>query len=70
MAKVTITIEDAPGGKVKVVAEPNFETMMQKHVSGNGLTAAQGYALAALNSIRMAAKSQSNNLKVIIPRLR
>lgn len=58
MAKVTITIEDlpGPGNKVKIVAEPNFETMMKMDISGNILTSAHGYAVLALNSIRSAAK--------------
>lgn len=52
MALVTITIEDTPDGRVRVVATPNFETMMQMNASGHSLTSAHGYALKALNAIR------------------
>lgn len=70
MAKITITIEDTivEGRKgVKVESTPNFETMMMIHTSGAGLTAAHGYAFAALNRIRQASKD--NRMKIIIPRL-
>jgi hypothetical protein len=69
MARVVITIEDQPNGTVKVVAEPNFATMAQMTASGHELTSAHGYALRALNSIREAAKEQSNTLGIIIPRI-
>lgn len=70
MAKVTITIEDLPTGGVKVVSDPNFETIMKLHISGHALTAAHGYALAALNEIRAKGKEPGNQLKVLIPRVR
>lgn len=67
MAKVTITFEDQPDGKVKVVCEPSFEQMMQFLVSGSELTASQGYAVNALNSVRQAAQTQKDKLAVTIP---
>lgn len=69
MALVTITIEDQPDGTVKVVATPNFATMAQMDASGHSLTSAHGYAMRALNSIREAAREQSNTLGIIIPRI-
>lgn len=68
MAKITITIEDADDGKVKVVCEPNFETMMMMQVSGNGLTSAHGYAFQALNAIREESKRQGPT-RIMIPRI-
>jgi hypothetical protein len=68
MAKITITIEDLPNGAVKVAAEPTFETMMKMHLSGDGLTAAHGYAFNAINEIRRTSK-QSQIMKVRIPRI-
>lgn len=71
MAKITITIEDLTlTGGVKVVSEPNFETMMKGHLSGHELTAAHGYALAALNLIRTKSKEMKHQMKVLIPRLK
>lgn len=69
MARITITLEDLGNGGVKVISNPNFETIMKLHLSGHDLTAAHGYALAALNQIRMKAKEQTNEMKVFIPRL-
>lgn len=69
MAKVTITIEDSLDGKggVKVVADPNFETIMAMDMSGSKLTAAHGYTICALNAIRQAAKMQDDQIKAKIP---
>jgi hypothetical protein len=66
MAKVTFTIEDIPGGKVKVVMTPSAETLLQKIASHGpeALTAAEGYSFTAVNAIRTASKRQSN---IIIP---
>lgn len=70
MAKIVITIEDNAAGGVKVVCDPNFETMMQRHISGHQLTSAHGYALAALNSIRQKSKENGSQMKIILPRRR
>ena len=51
LAKVTFTIEDTPDGRVKTIANPTFETMAMKINSGEDLTPAQGYAVAAINRI-------------------
>jgi hypothetical protein len=62
MAKVTITIEDTFDGKVKVISNPNFETMAKMDLSGDNLTAAHGYALLALNEIRKESKKREPTL--------
>lgn len=67
MARVVITIEDIDG-KVKVVAEPNFETMLKMEVSGAGMTSAHGYAITALNAIRRESKKLEPTM-IKIPRL-
>lgn len=69
MAKIVITIEDNQQGGVKVVSNPNFETMMNMVQSGESLTSAHGYALHALNSIRRESKSQESRTKIIVPRI-
>lgn len=69
MAKITLTIEDLPGNKVKVVSDPNFETMMKMHVSGTPLTSAHGYALTAINAIRGESKKRAPT-GIIIPKIR
>lgn len=69
MAKITLTFEDNPEGGVKVVAEPSFETLMKKMASGHDLTAADGYAISALNTVRKISESNSPN-KILIPKVR
>ena len=69
MAKVTITFEDSPNDKVKIVSDPSFETMAKMEISGNGLSSAHGYALTAINSIRAASKKQDNSLIVELPKI-
>jgi len=69
MAKIVITVEDQPDGNVKVVATPNFETMMQMNASGAAkLTSAHGYALRALNAIIEGSKEKGPS-QIIIPKL-
>lgn len=55
MSMVTITIEDIPQSRVKVVSTPSFELMMKK-TKFDALTSAEGYAITALNAIRAASK--------------
>lgn len=69
MAKVTITIEDLPNGRVKAVAEPNYEFLMKVTVNSEDLSPAQAYGVVALNAIRDASKGK-NPLKIIIPNVR
>lgn len=67
MARIVITIEDLPNDKVKIEANPNFETMMAMDLSGQTLTSAHGYAFSALNHVRKIA--QQNSIIREIPRL-
>ncbi len=69
MAHVTITIEDMPGNKVKVVATPTIEAMVKMNVSGEPMTSAHGYAFLALNAIRQESKKQGPT-QILIPRSR
>lgn len=68
MAKITITIEDFPGDKVKVVSDPSFENMVKLAHNGSLLTAAHGYAFLALNAIRSESKKRDSKLNIILPR--
>ena len=68
MAKITLTIEDTPDGKVKIVSDPTTETMIKMTQSGDGLTSAHGYAFRMLRE----AREESKRLKpttILIPRL-
>ena len=53
MAVVTITIKDLPNGMVHCQSSPTFAEMMEER-DRKGITAAEGYALLALNSVRNA----------------
>lgn len=64
MAKILIEIEDLPDNKVRVVATPNFDTMMRIVASGNEITSAHGYALAAMRAIRECSKDKTITLQV------
>jgi hypothetical protein len=69
--KITITIEQVPGGAVKVVSDPSFETMARMELSGEGLSSANAYALIAINAIRKASKqadAEKRGLIVEIPK--
>lgn len=68
MSKVTMTIEDLPGGGVKIVCEPSFEQMMMKGNQAGNFTSAEGYAIFALNQLRAESKKQSPT-RLIIPKL-
>jgi hypothetical protein len=67
MAKVTFTIEDIEGGKVRIEATPNFQTIAMMAKSGHELTAAHGYALRMIRAVNEAAK-ESGSMKIILPR--
>jgi hypothetical protein len=68
MARINILIEDTFDGKVKVVATPNFETMVKMDISGEMLTSAHGYDFKALNAIRAESKALAPT-KILIPKL-
>lgn len=69
MAKVTITIEDMPNGKIQIISTPNFMQMVKLTENGIGLTDAEGYAVALLNHARKISKSQTPDNKIYIPRI-
>lgn len=69
MAKITITIEDLPNGKVKVVADPSFETMASMIVSGENMTSAHGYAMTCIKAVRQESKSKDPQTIIQLPRL-
>lgn len=64
--KITISIEDQPLGKVKIVSNPSFKEMVDKEISGNGLTSAQGYAIALLNFARKISQDNVPNKEIPI----
>jgi hypothetical protein len=69
MAKVTISIEDLPNGKVRAVSTPSFEQLIKGEIAGSDLTSAQGYALKAMNAIREVSKSNEPTNKILIPKI-
>jgi hypothetical protein len=69
MAKVTVTFEDLPNGKVKVVSDPSVETFFKIDISGHALTSAQGYALSAINHIHKASKDKDTSLNIKMPKV-
>jgi len=68
MSKITITIEDSPGGMVKTVVDPSCETLIQKHASGHELTSAEAYALFVTRALREESKRQGPT-RILIPRV-
>lgn len=68
--KVTITIEDK-GSSVKVVMTPNAETLLNKIASHGpqSLSAAEAYAMAAVNRIRELSKNAGGRIIVAVPRI-
>lgn len=68
MAKVTITIEDLPVSGVSVTVDPTCETLIQKQVSGHGMSSAEAYALFAARQLREESKRQGPS-KIYIPRI-
>lgn len=70
--KCTITIEDKPDGKVSVVADPTFETIMKMRVSGEDVTPACDYMTAALLRIHQLGKAKpgTKESKIILPKVK
>lgn len=68
MAKVTITIEDLPNGKVRTISNPSFE-IMARMAKSEALTSAHGYAITALKAVQEASHQQGS-LIVKIPKLK
>ena len=69
MARIVITIEDKPGNKVSITADPSMEQMFSMDRSGHDLTSAHGYAFRMLNEARRVSK-EMNPTKILIPRVR
>lgn len=70
--KVTITIEDLPGDKVKITCDPTGETLIKMIQSGEEATSAHGYALNLLNTARKISKDsdKSGLLKIAMPKVK
>lgn len=68
MAKVTITIEDQPGNRVKVDVAPRAETLIKKYVSGHELSSAEAYALYCIRQLREESR-RKEPIRVMIPRI-
>jgi hypothetical protein len=49
MSRVVVEFEDRPDGSVKIAATPDVKSIIDLKKRGAGLTAAQAYAIAALN---------------------
>jgi hypothetical protein len=67
MALITLTIEDIPGGQVRVVTNPTVEKVMLMAKAG-ALESSHGYMFAALNAIRKESQSKQPSL-IKIPRI-
>lgn len=70
MAKVTITIEDMPENKVRVISTPSAETLLQKIASHGpeSLTSSEAYTLFVLRQLREESKNQRST-NIIVPRI-
>lgn len=69
MAKIIITIEDKPNGKVKVDCNPSFEAMATLAKFGK-LESAHGYAFTAIRAIREESRKQDPKGMIIkLPRI-
>lgn len=70
-SKVTITVEDQANGTVKVVMTPSAETLLSKIASHgpDSLSAAEAYAMAAINRIRQVSKLADGSIIVPVPRI-
>ena len=68
--KISITIEDLPGDKVKIVMDPTAETLMKMITSGEEQTSAMGYALGMANKAREISKAavEDKKQKIIMPK--
>lgn len=69
MSTIIITVEDMPNGNVSIKANPTFEEIAKKDLSGETLTNADGYAIAMLNRARQIGKSTESTNLVQIPKI-
>jgi len=71
MARITITVEDAADGKVKIEANPTFETVAKMiNSGGEDVTAAHGYAMAMINRAREVSKSNAPETTIWLPKVK
>ena len=47
MAKITVTFEDEPGGRVAITSDPPIEALSAQATAAGALRGAAGYAAAA-----------------------
>lgn len=70
MAKITITVEDKEQGRVKITADPSFETIAKMINSGEETTSAHGYAMAMVNHARKESKAVEPETKIWLPKVK
>lgn len=71
MAKCEISIEDIPGGGVRIVATPSFAVVAQMvNSGGHGLTSAHSYHMHLLRRALEFEKVPTSQSKILIPRLK
>lgn len=71
MAKISITVEDLDGGKVKIESNPTFETVAKMiNSGGEDVTAAHGYAMAMINRAREVSKSNAPETTIWLPKVK
>lgn len=68
--KITITVEDGIGGKVKVESSPSFAVLASSLEGGLIDSSAAGYALHMLNAARVASKTMVSKGIGALPRPR
>lgn len=68
MAKIIITLEDLPEGKIKIVTEPPLKQIIEMDISGHSISPALGMAFKVLNDIRKESKNKGPII-VQIPKL-
>lgn len=62
LSRVVITIEDLPDGRCAIAADPTWQTLRDKHASGHGLTAAEGYAFRAFRAVHEESRKEEKKL--------
>lgn len=73
MAKVTITLEDKPGGRVEVICNPKFEEMAKAITGGLSQSDAYGMGLFLANALLKRFRDLRQNRpmgKLILPALK
>jgi len=69
MARVVITIEDEPNGRVKMVCDPTYSVLAQRITSGaDKLTEGEGIALFVINEVRKTFTKRKKSI-ITLPRV-